>query len=52
MKWMDRPSVTETIEEVSIKWIDRQSAEQMEMPLKWIKFNKIFWTGTKICYCI
>ena len=41
MKWMDRPSVTEWKEEMSMKWMDRQSAEKMEMSLKWITFNKI-----------
>ena len=38
------------IEEVPMKWIDRQSAIKMEMPLKWIKFIKIFGTGTRMCY--
>ena len=28
--------------DVPLKWIDRQSATKMKMPLKGIKFNNIF----------
>ena len=40
------------IEKVSMKWIDRQNAKKMEMPLKWINFYNICFTGTRMCYYI
>ena len=47
MKWMDRLSVTE----MDAHEMDRQTeCQKMEMPLKWIKFYKIFFTGTRMCY--
>ena len=48
----DRPSVTET-DRVGVYEMDRQTNRQKsEMPLKLIKFLKIFFTGTRICYYI
>ena len=35
-----------------MKWMDRQNAKQMEMRLKFISFDKIFWTVTRMCYYI
>ena len=35
-----------------MKWIDRQIAQKREMPMKLIKFYKIFFTCTRICYYI
>ena len=35
-----------------MKWMDRQSVKKMKMPLQWIELNKIFWTGTRMCYKI
>ena len=43
-------------EEVSKNWMDRLSVTEKErggvyeMALKWIKFNKICWSGTRQCY--
>ena len=49
MKWIDRPSVTE-MDRGGIYEMDRQTkCHKNEMPLKWIKFNKICWTGTRMC---
>ena len=48
----DRPSVTET-DRVGVYEMDRQTNRQKsEMPLKLIKFLKIFFTGTRLCYYI
>ena len=42
MKWMDRPSVTES-ERGGVYEIDRRkSAKNMEMPVIWIKCNNTF----------
>ena len=34
-----------------MEWKDYK-VQKMKMPLKWITFNKIFWTGTRMCYYI
>ena len=50
MKWMDRPSATEMDRGRAYK-MDRQTkSHKIEMPLNWIIFNKIFETGTRMCY--
>ena len=42
MKWMNKPSVTE-MEKGGVYEMDRRkSAKNMEMPLKYIKFNNTF----------
>ena len=48
----DGPSVTETIEEMSMKWIDGQIPKKMQMPLKLINFIRLFFTGTRMYYYI
>ena len=46
-----RPSVTET--ERVVSEMDRQTNRQKrEMPLKLSIFDKIFFTGTRMCYYI
>ena len=42
LKWTDRPSVTE-IDRGGVYEMDRHTmCQKIEMPLKWINFNKIF----------
>ena len=43
MEWMDRPSVTE-MDRGGVYEMDSQTKckQKVEMPLKWINFNKIF----------
>ena len=49
---MDRPCVTE-MDRGGVYEMDRQTKwQKMEIPVKWIKFNKICWTGTRMCYYI
>ena len=36
-------------EEVSMKWIEKQSVKEMGMPLKWITFSKI---GGQVIECV
>ena len=52
MKWMDRPSVKEMNRGGVYEMDGQTKCQKIEMPLKWIKFNKICWTGTKMCYYI
>ena len=52
MKWMYRPSVTE-MDRGGVYEMDRPTkCQKMEMRIKWIDFNKICWTGTRMFYCI
>ena len=52
MKCMDIPSATE-MDRGSVYEMDRQTkCHKMEMPLKWIKLYKNFFTGTRMCYYI
>ena len=49
---MDRTSVTE-MDKGGVYEMDRQTkCQKMEMPLKWITFNKIFLTDNRMCYYI
>ena len=49
---MDRPCVTE-MDRGGVYEMDGQTKwQKMEIPVKWIKFNKICWTGTRMCYYI
>ena len=51
MKQKERPSVTEINRVYRVYEMVRQTkCQKMEVPLKWINFNKIFWTGTRMCY--
>ena len=50
LKWMDRPSVTEMDRGGVYEMNKQKKCQKIKMPLKWIKFNKIFWTGTRMCY--
>ena len=48
----DGPSVTET-DRRDVYKMDRQTNRQKrEMPLKFIKFYKIFFTHTRMCYVL
>ena len=49
MNWMDRPSVTEMVRGGVYEMDRRKYCQKIEIPLKWITFNKIFWTGTRMC---
>ena len=42
MKWMTDQVSRKQIEEMSMKWMDRQIAKKIKMPLKLIKFYNIF----------
>ena len=50
--WQTSPSIIE-MDRGGIYKIDRHTkCQKMEMPLKWITFLKIFFTGTRMCYYI
>ena len=50
MKWMDIPRVTEMNRGGVFKMVRLKSTKKMEMPLKWIKLNRISCAGNIMRY--
>ena len=48
----DRPCVTETDRRGVYEMDGQKNCQKMELPLKSIKFYKIFFTGSRMCYYI